>query len=281
MGVRRDIHPCVLSDTSALVLLWSDESCYPSRQAQSYLESLFLKAGEPLYCRCNDVWSNYNEVIINRKTGILYLASKAIFKHDISQTVILGAGLAPLDVVLINRHTPGDMEIFSVDVENMPLKRRLLDGLHDTNLSRIHCVTANISDISAVDAQLNENGYNKNKSSLVIMEGISYYLSIGNLKDIVTYFKNNSSEASFILEYLVPNVNIQESRRHIPEGVFEIIRKSCGLPVITRLNQELISASFGCVVKERFTLHDLEKMRTKGNRYFPQPDSGWIEVCRF
>lgn len=275
------MNQCVLSDTSALVLLWSDESCYPGRQAQSYLGRLSLKAGERLYCQCNNVWNNYNEVIINRKTGIAYLASKTITKHHISQVVIPGAGLAPLDVDLISRHTPGDMEIFSVDLENMPLKSKLLDGLHDNNMSRIHCVTANINDISAVDAQLKKNGYDKNKSTLIIMEGISYYLPIVNLKNIVTYFKNNSGEASFILEYLVPNVDIQESRRHIPEGVFEIIRQSCGLPVITRLNEKLISASFGCAVKERFTLHDLEKLRTKGNRHFPQPDSGWIEVCRF
>lgn len=272
---------CILSDTSALVLLWSDESCYPSHQSQVYLGQLSLEAGKQLYNKCNEVWSNYEEVIINRKTGILYLASKTIFNRDISQVVIPGAGLAPLDVDLINRHKLGDMEIFSIDSDNMPLKRKLLNNLNDPNLSRIHCISANLNNISAVNEQLEESGYDKNKSCLIIMEGISYYLSIKNIQDLVTYFKQSASEISFIFEYLVPNIHVREDRRRIPGGIFGIIKEACDLSTITTLNHEDIANSFSCTVKERYTLHDLEKMRTKGNKYFPQHDSGWIEICLF
>ena len=275
------MNQCVLSDTSALVLLWSDEGCYPSHQAQSYLLQLSLDAGKQLHDQCNNVWENYNEVIVNRKSGILYVASKTIFKHDISQIVILGAGLAPLDVELINRHKLGEIEVFSIDLENMPLKRMLLDNLVDPSLSRIHCVTADLNNISAIDNQLKENGYDKNKSTLIIMEGISYYLSKDNIKNIISYFRKNSPESCFILEYLVPSINIQKDRRHIPRDVFGILTKACGLPAITTLNRNHVESLSGGVIKAHFTLHDLEKMRTKGNRYFPQPDSGWIEICCF
>jgi hypothetical protein len=263
-----------LSSTSALVLLWARQECYPSENARNYLSLLDLSAGNALYEQCQQICSYYGEVIKNRKFGVFDLINKCLAEPiGIQQIVIAGAGLDALGIEVVT-HYP-EVTVFELDISNMDIKTSLFSKIENAGHPNIACINADLSDADGTYTKLIDHGWNQGIPTLLIMEGISYYLDPNSIQAL--------SEAigpdRIIFEFLRPAEKVLPDRTMIANGIFGLIARSCGCPEIYRYDHTTIGYLFGLPVVIRYSMEQLENMRVGANHYFPTEESGWIEVC--
>ncbi len=227
-----------------------------------------------MYERCLQAWPDYHEVIRNRKYGVFHLIKDTLNEsQDIRQVVIAGAGLDALGIEAIERYP--DINIFEIDKDNMGLKSSLFFNLSSSPNPNIHFLEADLCDTLCVNRVLTGHGWNRKQPTLLICEGISYYLS----QCIVDRFLTLLMPRRTIFEFLKREEDLTFERAMIARQIFGIILDACKLSEIVRYSYRDIQASFEMNVLERYSLMRLEQMRTGSNMFFPTEESGWIEVC--
>ena len=262
-----------LGPTSALVLLWSGSGLYETDNAQKFWSKLDLSEGNEIYGICNSVWEGYGEVIKNRKWRILSWSKEVLASGDITQVVIIAAGFAPMGIELGSLYPQSS--VFELDKFNMEAKSELCPSIEN-----LHCITADVTDQAQCQSTLVAHGWNPAKPTLLVCEGISYYIADSDSRNMWKLFTLTGSRCIF--EYLVPQENIAANRRYIPDGVFNAILAYCDVTnPITRWSQELLEKEGGIKILKHNCLSDMELERTGKSDYFPKADDGWIEIAMF
>ena len=243
------------------------------------MDMLDLSPGEDLLRRCFGVWPHLDHLVKNRKKCILDETLEFI-RGGIEQVVILGSGIDTLSLEIVSRAE--DVRVYELDTDNLDAKRSLLNEAAPDVADRVVCVTADLGRAAEAVAKTAAAEWRSDIPSVVILEGISYYLQEHVVWDLIRRF-GAGAENRVILEYVVPAGNIERERMHIPDDVFGIIQEYMSTPLdISRLEpasiQERVAETGGQVIR-RHTMHSIEKDRTGGNRYFPTERSGWTEVC--
>jgi len=272
-----------LSSSSAMVLAWAAGSIHTSPQSQSYLAMLDLSAGEELLVKCNAIWPHYSENIKNRKHAILRNADRSLSSNtSIRQVIILAAGFDALSLELASRYD--DLTVFDTDLENMMHKASLIQAAAPDIANRVLCIEVDLTKPQALLERLAQSGWNHALPSLIIAEGISYYLSESDLKATMHLFQKSGLPNQLILEYLLMPHLVREDRRDIPDMIFATIMAQYAIPSITRYTPEALMESAKSLQYNVDTHHymkHIEKERTGNNEFFPTDDSGWIAVAHF
>lgn len=293
----------LLSSTSALVLRWADGKAHTSAPAQRFLGMLDLGPGEGIMRECDRFWPHYPEVIRNRKSCVLDLALDCIENDGTRQVVILGAGMDALSIELCSRL---DCAVFDVDSAGMGRKERLVGALTRDLRGALRCITADASDHSSVTSGLSGAGWIRDEPSLLVVEGLSYYLTAGDLWGLASGFATARRTNRMILEYLLPTSGIPEDLRPVARHPFDLIVKEAYESVIplaafpmphhppgltaedslwaftTRYGPgdiEARTSELGGAVLSRHDMRSMEMGRTGRNAVFGER-SGWIEVCK-
>lgn len=269
-----------LSDTSAFVTLLAGRNVHTSPHALRYLDMLDLSPGEYLIRKCLNVWPHLDQLVKNRKRCILDETLECL-RGGIGQVVILGSGIDTLSLEVASRAEGAT--IYEMDTDNMDAKRRLLDEAAPDVADRIRCVTADLGRPSEAVARAAEAGWRADVPSVLVLEGVSYYLGERTLWEIIRRF-GAGSENQVILEYIVPSGSIEPGRAHIPDDVFDVIGEYLSDRLDAyRLDHDTVrkrASDLGGMVVRRHTMHTMEMHRTGATRHFPTERSGWIEVCR-
>jgi len=264
-----------LSSTSALVLLWAGQDCYRSEWARNFLGRLNLEEGRPLYEKCAAICPYYDQVIKNRKFGVFHLIEQAFSdRNGHYQVIIAGAGLDALGIEVTERYP--NVKVFELDRENMGWKFNLYGETGDISKPKIFFIETDLLTPSSVYKSLVVHGWDSMKETLMIFEGISYYLPAEILRKLVRVVRPDWA----IVEFLKQNDKIDADKAVIPKKIFDVISNECGLSHIKRYSgSELEKYCADMSVSDTCSMKFLEMARTGANRYFPAEDSGWIEVC--
>ena len=268
--------------TSLLVAMWNMGGAHTSRCSARYYDMLDLGEASGMMLACKKIWSHYGEVIRNRKHCVLDMAGRILADHATTQVVILGGGVDALPLEITSRFD--GVTVYETDMANMNLKRSLMERACPESADRIKCITVDLAHAGETVRAVSAAGWDRNRPSLLILEGVSYYISSSHLWSLISAFGEggNGVRNNIILEYMLPPELIDPSRRDIADRVFGIIAGSEDIE-FTRHESGTIRARAGAAggyVVERHTLHSMERDRTGRNTYFPTNESGWIEVCR-
>ncbi|MFO8143335.1 MAG: class I SAM-dependent methyltransferase [Dehalococcoidales bacterium] len=271
-----------LEPTAALVMKWAWK-LYNEGPARKYVNRLDLSSGDKLLKECNSVCDWYEEVILNRKSFIKYLIEQELRNTcEKFQLIFLASGKSPLPLEIVFENPARIHRVFEVDTSGMEDKKRLYLNLFPELADKLQCLTADITSpdiIKAIGQQ--RGGYRQDICSIVILEGISYYLNKQDLKNIITRFRSGK-ENIFIIEYMVPGTYIDHSRKTIPEEVFNIIQDYCRLTAINSYTGDELRKMFleeGGDLTGCYSMVDMELNRTGSNAYFKKPGDGWIECA--
>lgn len=262
-----------ISDTSACVLLLEDGRVHSSPESRQLRGMLDLGPGRRLAEACTSAWPHYGKVVRYRKWRILGLAREAV-RAGIGQAAVFGAGLDALSVELAS----WGARVFDVDVANMDEKARLLGRLGLGG--RISCVTADMADESAVDAGLAGAGWDASAPSLLVFEGISYYVPPGVLWGTA---ERLCRRGRVIMEYYLPPSEFDPGVAGIAAHPFNVISQDSGLEIrrYSRADVRARAQGMGGEVISADGLHQMERACDPEGGVFPTPGSGWIEVCCF
>lgn len=268
-----------LSSTSALVLLWSIENKDGNSLSSKYLEFLNLDAAKDLHSKCNQVWPFYSEVIKNRKKCVRDLTLMGLNDENDLQVVILGAGWDTLFLDIISKNK--SIKIFEIDF-SMDEKRKVIEKMDRTIFNSLTLISSDLKDPKVLLESLKKYGWDPKNPTIVVLEGISYYLSEKVLNSILKIFQTRNGKNRIILEYLVSHELISKKEAKVAKNIFDLIAKDTGLLQITRYNQnkigKIIEDLNGSIVKI-FTMKEMEMNRAGKNVFFKRTKNGWIEIC--
>ncbi|MGD8708652.1 MAG: class I SAM-dependent methyltransferase [Nitrosopumilaceae archaeon] len=270
-----------LSSTSALVLLWSIENKDENPSSSKYLEFLNLDSAKDLHSKCNQVWPFYSEVIKNRKKCVRDLILSGLNVENNVQIVILGAGWDTLFLDIITKNK--SIKIFEIDF-SMDEKRKVIEKMDGTIFDSLTLISSDLKDPKVLLESLKKYGWDPKNPTIVVLEGISYYLSEKVLNSILRIFQTRNGKNRIILEYLVSHDLISKKEAKVAKNIFDLIAKDTGLPQITRYNQnkieKIIEDHNGSLIK-MFTMKEMEMNRAGENVFFKKSKNGWIEICYF
>lgn len=268
-----------LYKTAALVVRWA-RPLYGDGKAGSYLDHLDLASADGLWRACYRVCPWYEEVILNRKYLIRWWTEGWLSVDGNDQVIVLGAGLAPLSLEILESFPLS--HIVELDVTGMPEKDRLY---HDIIPDGAHRIAFLEQDVCSDDLIENIGSrtpwFDAKRPKLFIIEGVSYYLPRDRLMRIVATIASQGP-STVIMEYLVPEADVEERGRQIPNGVFNAIADDMGHTPLTRLSKTDISAivqETGGTVKADVSMRVMERLRTGRCHHFETDESGWIRCA--
>lgn len=259
-----------LAYTSALVLLMTKDKVYQTECTKTYLEKLDLSSGLDLYNSVTDFFPDYPEVIQNRKFGVLKFIEYLLMHDSLPHQIILPAvGMDAMGLEIASLY-PGT-HIYEIDSEYMPEKSKLI-----ANKSIQH-IQADITQPQDCYEKLIKAGWQSELPSLIILEGISYYISPDQLKGLVNFL--NPSVA--ICEYHTLSVAHSEQAHAISRHCFSQVLGKEGYEKLPTYSAEKLSALLDMPQLKTFDMTTLEKLRHKQNKNFKHARDGWIEVSLF
>ena len=267
-------------DTAALVLLLSQNAVHTSPYSRKYLAALNLDSGRRMLSVCNKIWPHYDEVIQNRKKMLLDLTLRIIASKKASQVIIFSSGLDALSLEITSREK--DAAIYEADISHMEYKKSLFEKIDSGLCKKIRLVTADIGKPEDAVAKMVKAGLDMQRPSVLVFEGISYYLPPKSLFGLISQFRTGRRKNHLLLEYLLPRKYIAGDVAYIPRKIYSVINDSLPERIrFSRYDSGIIRSRLGAEARmlKSYTLKEMEKNRTGRNEYFKTGNSGWIEIC--
>lgn len=286
---------------SEAVMIWSRGEAIESGDAELYMELLGARiggAGRRIAARCERVWPHYGEVVRNRKACIKGLAMRCLRGGRTRQVVILGAGLDPLSVE-IAALTGYSAVSYEIDATGARRKRRLMEEASAAAAGCVRHVTADLEEAGPgrITSALERRGWRADMPTLVVAEGVSYYLRKPTLRGLLAPFRaggDGAEPSRAILEYLRDAASIAPEGARIADAVFGIFAEGTGIGGLSRYTDAEAAALVAGLPARRpgageaarraggiatVGPAEMERARTRRNRLFPDDSAGWIAVC--
>jgi O-methyltransferase involved in polyketide biosynthesis len=178
----------IISDTSALVLNWTSQDVWQTKQAKGYFNGLDLSAADTLLELFDEAEQHVHTQAVSNRKFFMRKCAVEFLQHcrenkAKGQVIILAAGLAPLSVEIASLFP--ECSVFDVDKYLMPEKERYLNG----KCPNIRFISCDITKTELLSEGLRKSGWDDHQPRLLIMEGITYYLDEKDLSASSCYFQ--------------------------------------------------------------------------------------------
>ena len=267
-----------ISATSALVLLWTDRSVYQGGMAKRFLDGVDLEAGRPLSDRIHQI-SNISKIeVTNRKFAVGKFCDRFLESVPDAQVVFLASGLDPRSIDVAERHPR--CSVYDIDSENMDVKERL-----GREIGGPRNIAFCPGDVSNAPEILRGRGWDPGRATLVVAEGITYYVPKRAFREILSRLVTPSG--GLILEYSVPEDLVDEENRPPYTEYFVVARELLGLPDpllrYTPAEVESLADLIGGRISETLDQRKVEAERTGANDLYSGTNPGviWVSYILF
>ena len=258
--------------TSALVLLWTKQSIYDSVAAKKFFRKVNLDAGEPLRKELEIKGLNLPEEITNRKYGVKKFCTNFLKACPDGQVVFLGAGLDPKSLDVAEAFP--NSSIFDVDMENMDVKEQITKEIQGPK--NIRFCNADIGACEEMKTTLKNHGWNENKKTLLVAEGISYYVPKVVFKKALNSLKTH--DGGIILEYSIPHEEFpRQGYKIFFEKLQQLLKTNEQICCYSVDEVNLLSEELGGNIVKTMDQTMLEKERTGKNAFY-DVDAGCVRV---
>jgi O-methyltransferase involved in polyketide biosynthesis len=271
-----------LEPTAALVMDWAKD-LYRTGAAADFVSRLDLSAGHRMRRECDSVCPWYTEVMINRKWFIRHTASAFVAGSDEPcQVLILASGKSPLALELLEDNPERIVSVVETDLAGMNEKQQIYREIAPSLEKKIRCIQADLYDPDETRDAVHATGtFDPDRPTIIIFEGISYYLPPAVSSAVLSQFNSDSRENAVIVDSLLPCRLVRKDRTYISRGIWGIIHQDCNFHSTVTYSPEemeaLLSSAGGDQVRHH-AMDEMERLRTGMNRYFPTAGYGWIRI---
>lgn len=267
--------------TASLVMKWA-EQLYLKGAAQRFMKSIDLSAGNDIYEKCAKVCKWYQQVIINRKYLIKQLIEKEFKYSDPVQLIICGSGKTPLALELLEEYEDNIYRVFELDKHCLREKKEIYKAVAPELVKKIRFIKLDIITENVLNIlRKPKNEFQEKAKTIILLEGVSYYLAKKELRKIIQCFSGASQKSVFIIEYLLPQHCINIQRRKIVSEIFNTVKQSLmikDLTCYTHCELRDTFKQFKGTLKGHYSMRYMEQQRLGKNIYFNTNQSWWIEI---
>lgn len=263
-----------ISATSALVLNWSAPNLWQTTQALDYLNNLDMSKGKELIDQFDETANYWHTQVVSGRKFWMKKATLEFLKHyPQAQIIILGAGIAPLSIEIGSLYP--SCKIFDVDQYAMAEKEALVNK-NPNNIKFIEC---DVSNITLLQKKLNDAGFNPHVPSMIIMEGIVYYISSDSLLSILKHFRQ--FDPVITCDFSVFSEKVNEKTRGYLTDVRKKIINYANLSFFTCYDENEMAQLFKMAGFQNVRLintRQIQKERTGSEEPFTANDISWNRV---
>ncbi len=265
-----------LSETSALVLICDQGMSYQDAKCREFLSHLDLSKGQILYNKLKELLPYMNLVIHNRK-WLIHDSIEQVLKSNTgpTQVLILACGWDPV-MLKMSEKFPKHF-FFGVDKESVSLQSQLVKAISPQ--SNISYIQADISNSDDLLHCLSNKGWNEQRPTYVVVEGITYYIP----KEILWHTLKNLKESIKSNFYVCGDLlidwtkeKLSDKGQRIGHTIFETIKDFCSLPCYYAYTEEEIFnelRSIGFTDISFFKQDEIQERRTGTNEPWEKTDS--------
>ena len=277
--------------TSAFVLLFADSSTYDGTASKRLLASIDLSEGRALKDRFDDIdltptqelkdigldpWELATAEIGSRKVRVKKLSHQFMRVNPTAQVVSLGGGLDPLSLDLAELYPAA--AVFDVDMSQMDVKAAINAAVDGPEMK---FVTANLADVETITGALQAHGWNPDRPTLVLAEGITYYVPAPVFARTLEAVRTNGG--GLVLEYSlpddeIPDVDFVEGYQAFFKALGEMVELPFPMVRYSKAYVKALAQQLGGTVVQTLYGHDAERELKGRNEFFMEPKSGTIRV---
>jgi hypothetical protein len=270
----------LISATSALVLFWTSPDIWSTDNARKYFEQLDLSEGKPLYDAFEPL-ENYmlTEGISNRKyfvrKHVLAFLAESEKENKNGQVIVLAAGIAPLSAEIATLFPK--CTVFDVDKYAMPEKEKYLKKV----CRNIEFIACDITRLDLLKIKLMQSGWDVGAPTIVVIEGIIYYLTEEDLKKILVFFAGQY--ARLILDFVLKPECVNEKNRRFGVIAFDKIREWVGLEFLNFYEPDYFMTmveTCGFKNAKRYIMDGIQLERTGKKDPFDFKEPSWVSMVK-
>lgn len=270
-----------VAPTSALVLLQS-RSLYDTGLAGKYYDGIDFSGVQELSSGMQGAWPDFTPVILYRKRFIRHMLETYLQDGKPVQICVLGAGLDPISLYLLEHHRTAISGIFEVDAVHMPVKSSLYARLLPGEPA-LHFIQADITDTLHLLERLRDAGYSTEQPALVIFEGVIHYIPDALFLNTMQLFRTPNKTNVVLLDYLLPEHKVPAASQRVMREVKALMEHFIGGITYQYERQEifrLVELLHGDIAGVD-SLQDIEFKLNGRNELFYEEGEGFVEMTAF
>lgn len=271
-----------ISPTASLVLCLASELYRDGKTCQAYVENIDTTEGESLVRSFKQIFEHSESIAVLRKRYIRHLFDDYARQFTKFQVCILGAGLDPLSLYLLEQYDDQIDAIFEVDMESMDEKRAMYTKLIGDN-DKLKLITHDATDIDPLLDELKKMGHHSSSPTIFLLEGFVYYISRDKFSTLLEKLATASGQKRVILDYVIPFEAVHESTREKSRLMLRSLEQGLGWPIMVYHKFDItgLIQFFNGNIQTSDSTQSMEKTLYGENKVYIHPDSGFMEMISF
>lgn len=266
---------------TATLVLQAAREIYTSSLEMQYLAAIDYSAVSALYRDLKAVYPHFDQLITFRKLGVRASVVQHITTNPAQQLIMLGAGLDPLSLYLVEHHNMAVSQIFEVDNGYIEEKRNIYNGLQVPE--KVHLLKCDLLNTDQLVQNLREAGYDARQPATIIFEGVIHYITNEDFVQLMQPFASPDKKNWVIMDYVPDEIHIADQSKAAYNELLQIAATylNGGFNINTREEMLKVVASLGGCMEQVIDLFNVEKKVTGNNTTFREPGEALFELLVF
>lgn len=221
------------------------------------------------------------DTVYYRKMAVREVIQYSMDQHPVLQILILGAGLDPLSLYLLERYPGRISRILEVDNGYIEEKKKIYDEiLHIT--APVHFLRCDLTDTVLLEDMLKKAGYVPEEPAIIVFEGVIHYISNEAFVQMMQLLVTPQQHHLGVLDFSLAQQEVPDNFLVYHRNLVNLMETALNTSPNLNTRQQIrdLVARFGRL--EYFEpLCETEKKFTGTNRVFHQPGHGFVEMAVF
>lgn len=270
-----------IPSTSRLVLE-AAMPLYTTPLQRRYIESIDFSETSGIFYDLKRCYPLIMDTFCLRKQSIRIMLQERIAKAAGQQVILLGAGLDPLSLYLLENYKERISRIIEIDNGYIEEKQQLYAAIIPEE-PLIRFVKCDITDTALLWSKLLENGYQEDVPAIIVFEGVIHYISNDAFIKIMKLFKTPNRRNLVMLDYSLSEEDVPATVLHYHQGILRIMESYINAPFNVNSHADMagIIYQLDAILENMEPMYETERKITGRNKLFHAPGEGVIEMLSF
>ncbi|QJB33159.1 class I SAM-dependent methyltransferase [Chitinophaga oryzae] len=273
-------HKLKVPATSRLVLEQAIR-LYTSPLEQAYVNAIDFSETSRLSRDLTRAYPPAADMICYRKQAVREVIRQRMEQYPVQQVLILGAGLDPLSLYLLENYPGRISRILEVDNGYIEEKKKIYEDILHTTVP-LHFLHCDLTDTVLLNKMLKQAGYVPEEPAIVIFEGVIHYISNEACVQVMQLLTTPMQHHLGVMDFSLSLTEVPDNYLVYHRNLLKVIETHLNMTANLNTRQQVrdMIERFGRLVYLE-PLCETEKKLTGANRIFLQPGHGIIEMAVF